>query len=275
MNIKRMTEYSKNYLPKEMEELIPRAYRVLNNTFLFDKEWDMERTYEPETFLSNVIWQYIPKDDPEWMYMMARNGFIPILAQAYAVSGVEDYRRKLMELVRDFIRSVPLTEQSRSTTWRTIDASLRAENWIQALEILKAMHALDASFEAEVLDSLREHGTYLYEQHDVFRTLSNWGIIGNMGLFAIGALLKNDTFTKAALERMETGLSAQVFVRDPGDANLCARVHGLLRHMCPLFCLPAIFARTFNGRPRPRRRVGAAAAEEVCIFAAISLFLPT
>lgn len=210
MNIKKMTEYCKNYLPNEMEGLIPRAYRVLNNTFLFDKEWDMERTYEPETFLSNVVWQYIPKDDPEWMYMMARNGFIPILAQAYAVSGMEDYRRKLMELMRDFIRSVPLTEQSRSTTWRTIDASLRAENWIQALEILKAMHALDASFEAEVLDSLREHGTYLYENHDVFRTLSNWGIIGNMGLFAIGALLNNDAFTKAALERMETGLSAQV-----------------------------------------------------------------
>ncbi|HIS68785.1 MAG TPA: alkaline phosphatase family protein [Candidatus Gallacutalibacter stercoravium] len=88
---------------------------------------------------------------------------------------------------------------------------------------------MDAARDAGIYDEtnfvvLSDHGHL-----EVKRTICPNVVLADEGLIRLdgqGNVTSWDAYIQSA------GLSAQVFVRDPGDANLCARVHGLLRHMC-------------------------------------------
>ena len=101
----------------------------------------MERTYEPVIFDKEIVWDYKPGDDPEFIFQFNRHRFFICLGQAYAMTGDENYAKAFVSQMTDWTEKQPLTPESRSTTWRTIEAGLRGEYWCKAITYFKTVKA--------------------------------------------------------------------------------------------------------------------------------------
>ena len=147
--------------PGEAAHILRVADEVTRLEFIFDLPWDMEQTSQIQRFSYPVDWTYMPGDDPEFIYQMNRHRYLICLGQAYAMTGDEKYAETFVKILEDWIRNVPLTEESRSTTWRELEAGLRGENWTKAVLYFEESPALTGSFMEMFTESLRTHGEYL------------------------------------------------------------------------------------------------------------------
>ena len=82
-------ELARKLNQEEAEHVLRTADAVRRHSFLFDMEWDMERTYEPLEFGDCVDWEYRPGDDPEFTWQFNRHRFLICLGQAYLMTGDE------------------------------------------------------------------------------------------------------------------------------------------------------------------------------------------
>lgn len=211
----KISEYMYKYWPQEVEHILRIANDVSHNTFLFDRPWDMEPTIQPVTFKDEINWEFMPEEDDEWIFMIARHGYAAQLGEAYSLTKDEKYVKHFIRLVCDFIDRAKFTKESIRTTWRTIDSAIRVENWLKAYVHLKDSPLLTKEFMDKFMNSLMEHGEYLHSVHDSFRTISNWGVLQNQGLFMLGAFLSEQAIGKdymhTALIRLEEQATVQVF----------------------------------------------------------------
>lgn len=181
--------YVNKYWKKEMEHRIRIADEVSQGIFLFDLPWDMEQTAEPVAFEGEIDWMYQPGEDPEFIFQMNRHRYWVCLGQAYAMTGDEAYARAYAEQLVSWVRKNPITEETRPKTWRTIEAGLRGESWIKAMGyFVKSPQVSDEVF-AIFLESMAAHGAYLAACDVPFSVKSNWGVLENSGLYAIGNML--------------------------------------------------------------------------------------
>lgn len=196
--------------PEEAEHIRRVADEVTRLEFIFDLPWDMEQTAEVEKFRYPVEWTRMPAEDPEFVYQMNRHRYLICLGQAYAMTGDETYAETFVKLLEDWIRNVPLTEESRFTTWRELEAGLRGEYWTKAVLYFEDSQALTDPFMEMFTESLRIHGEYLMQSDRAFLISSNWGVISYSGLFLIGAALGEKRYMETALERLCENARVQI-----------------------------------------------------------------
>ncbi len=213
-------EYVKKWWPKETDARLEIANQVCENKFIFNLPWDMEQTAEIVEFGEKLDWTYMPGKDVEFIYQMNRHRYWVCLGQAYAITGREVYVETFVAQMMDWIRENAITTERTEKTWRTIEAGIRAENWIKAMGyMVKSPKVTDEVLEA-FTESMLLHGRYLAACKRSFSTKSNWGILESSGLFAIGKMLEECTtgmikqhgkeYALLALERLERQLVTQV-----------------------------------------------------------------
>ena len=196
--------------PEEAAHIRRVADEVTRLEFIFDLSWDMEQTAEVEKFRYPVEWTRMPAEDPEFVYQMNRHRYLICLGQAYTMTGDETYAETFVKLLEDWIRNVPLTEESRFTTWRELEAGLRGEYWTKAVLYFEDSQALTDPFMEMFTESLRIHGEYLMQSDRAFLISSNWGVISYSGLFLIGAALGEKRYMETALERLCENARVQI-----------------------------------------------------------------
>lgn len=213
-HLKELKDYCYTHFPKDIEHILRIADEVSQQTFLFDLPWDMERTYIPYTFKGEIDWAYTPNEDPEWIFMLSRHRYMLCLGQAYSLTQDDKYVDTFINLASHFIDNTELTEASTSTTWRTIDVGIRIENWIKAYIHMQDSPSMTEAFKNKLFASLIEQGTYLYNFHNPFRTLSNWGVLQYNGLFLLGLFMPehpmSNDFIKTSLMHLEEQAHIQV-----------------------------------------------------------------
>lgn len=210
-DLDQIVDYCKCYNELDIEEACCMADFVVEHTFLFQSKWEMERTYKPVTFKKGQIeWDYIPFNDPEWTYAMNRNRYFLTLAQAYVFTGKEEYVKTFIRLIKHWITHNPCEPKYYGSTWRTIEAGLRCENWLKARELVYQSPYWDEEVEGLFRQSMEDHAHYIIGHNDDFRRLSNWGIIENHGLFVAGLYLEKDTYINVAKERLTKAVRLQV-----------------------------------------------------------------
>lgn len=182
--------FVKEHWNGELEHRLRIADEVTRRMFLFDLPWDMEQTAEPVTFEQEIDWMYQPADDPEFIYQMNRHRYWVCLGQAYAVTGEERYARCFAEQLTDWIEKNPITDQTKPKTWRTIEAGLRAESWIKAMGYMAGSSSVTDEIFLRFMAALACHGEYLAACDVPFSVKSNWGVLENSGLYAIGKVLE-------------------------------------------------------------------------------------
>jgi hypothetical protein len=172
---------------EDINRVIMVADQIVNQIFIFQEAWDMERTNKPVIFKDIIDWCHIPFEDPEWTYMLNRHRYFIPLGQAYLLTGDEKYAQEFSELISNWIDSNPHSTDSLS--WRTIEVGLRASNWINAFSYFKNSVHFTSNVFAKMLSSLYEHGQCLAENFSNWKSISNWGVIENKGLFELSIFL--------------------------------------------------------------------------------------
>ncbi|WP_045523497.1 alginate lyase family protein [Neobacillus niacini] len=195
--IEHLVEFAKIHYPKDIERVYAVAEQVVNQVFVFQEAWDMERTNIPVSFKGKIDWSHIPFDDPEWTYMLNRHRFFIPLGQAYLLTGNERYAQTFCEQLSDWIDCNPKQANSASLTWRTIDAGIRSSNWIKAYYYFRnSPHFTTQNFEKMLL-SLFEHAQHLASDFTNWKAISNWGVIENKALFELSIFLNE--FNQASI----------------------------------------------------------------------------
>lgn len=103
-----------------------------------------------------------------------------------------------------------LTPESEQTTWRAIEAGIRCESYLKALELFSGSAALTPALTDRIAAFLAAHGEYLLRASGVFQRLSNWGVLQDHGLLLAGIYLGNEMYVQTALRRLSAELSLQV-----------------------------------------------------------------
>lgn len=197
-------------MESEERRILADANRVLAKTFLFDNPWDMEATNFPITFAGPINWEYQPFDDPEWTFMLARCAFIPNLAKAFVLTSDVQYLEKILFLISDFIEQVPYTKDREATCWRSLDSAIRVQHWTNAYPLLVKHGLVDAPFASLFRSSVESHVQFLAPLDSPFLKLSNWGTIGNAGLYFGSIFLGDEKNQELALEKLSENVSHSI-----------------------------------------------------------------
>lgn len=215
VDLEEIVAYCKEELCENVAEVLKTAEDVTNYSFLFQSKWELERTYKPVVYEDKkVLWDKIPFGDAEWVFAMNRHRCFITLSHAYAFTKDEKYTECFIDLLTQWITYNPLTQEMQATTWRTIEAGLRCENWLKAHEIFKTSPLWHEALEKLFQDTLEIHADYIMSQYNDFKRMSNWGIIENHGLFLVGVLLPNlkgsNSYIETASKRLETAMTRQI-----------------------------------------------------------------
>lgn len=198
----------------EVLETIRIANDVTNNIFKFEWKWDMERTFIPYTFNKDIIWDKTPNNDEEWIFMLNRHRYWVTLGQAYLLTKDEKYTKAFIKQITHWIKNVRPLEGTDKTTWRTIDVGIRSENWIKAYSYFSNSKYMDEETTTIFIESLKEHGEYLYNNYYDSRKLSNWGVLESHGLLVIGLFFNDkklsEKYIQESLRRLEEQIDLQV-----------------------------------------------------------------
>lgn len=196
------------YCPAAVQSAIARADEICVHNFIFTDHWEMERTSQPVVFDGKVDWQTAPAGDPEWVYALNRHTIFLNLAKAWRYTQSQKYLDAFIGLCGDWLKRVPHTKETETTAWRALEAGIRPEYWLRALELFG--EAVPAELCRRMDESLQEHGIYLAKTYGAFHALSNWGAIQDHGLFLIGTRLHRPEWQQLALERLAKNLHCAV-----------------------------------------------------------------
>lgn len=241
------------HCPENAARSISIADDVCENRFLFRDHWEMERTHEPVEFgpdANGIDWAHIPAGDPEWLYAMNRHTSFVNLGKAWRYTGEERYAAQFARLIGHWIDHVPLTEENSGSTWRSLEAGLRCENWLRALGLFEGSGAVTPELKAKIDRCLEIHGEYLCRSHGVFHELSNWGVLQDHGLFLAGVYLGREDWSSLAIARLDQNLHRAV-LRDGSHWEQSPMYHCEVLHAA----LDTLLIAHIHGIPLPARLV--------------------
>lgn len=204
----------KSTYPDEVAKTLKNANRILNHNFLFQDEWDLEKSTIPYQFKGAIDWKTMPSDDIEWCYMLNRHKFWIDLGKAYLLTGDEKYAKEFVKQSAHWIDNNPLNDNLKKYSWRRIEAGIRCENWIKSFEYFKNSNYITEEFFVKFLNSLDQHAQYINNSFSTFSKTSNWGIIEFNGLFTVSQFLTEFKASKKwetdALNNLSTCIELQI-----------------------------------------------------------------
>ncbi|MFV0540458.1 MAG: alginate lyase family protein [Aestuariibaculum sp.] len=206
--------YIKQYFKEDVAYSLKVADEVSRNFFLFQYEWDMEKTYVPYIFKDEIDWQVNPFGDEEWTFMLSRHRFWLDLGKAYMLTGKEKYVKKFIEQATHWIKNNKISKKTSWTTWRRIEAGIRMENWIKSFEYMKNSKYITPEFFNMFLASIIEHANYLDSKFSGHSQTSNWGVIEFNGLFTAGTFMdyfkKGNEWQQSAVDKLHQCIQNQI-----------------------------------------------------------------
>lgn len=198
--------------PEACALAVKTADELRENIFLFQLPWDMEQTYQPVHFEQGMIdWGFVLNGDQEFTFQMNRHRYWICLGQAYALTGDEAYARCFVDQLTDWLEKEPWREEAAGTTWRTLDAGLRADYWVRAMALCARSPAVTPQVAERFLEGLEAHARRLGENPRTgFSTKSNWGVMEYTGLYAAAWLLDRPKDLERARFFLREALHTQI-----------------------------------------------------------------
>ena len=247
---KESAEYCRKNWPEETAHILRVADEVCENYFLFDLNWDMERTYDPVIFEGEIDWSIKPKGDPEFVWQFNRHRFFICLGQAYWLTGDEKYVKGFLRLINDWMSRVPLDGTTQGGPWRMLETGLRGETWTKAIRYFRGSELITEDFLDRFAACLRAHAERLVVQGGDGRLQSNWCVLENSGLLEIALALpqneQTEEWIRIALDRLERSSRVQVYA-DGSQWEQSPMYHNEVYH-CLCCC---VYLARINGIPLP------------------------
>lgn len=205
--------FVKENCKKEIKRAKFQGDLLCKNIILYNDPMDMEATSIPYTF-DGVEWNKSANLDPEWTYMLNRNGFMIDLAVAYRLTGDKKYIEKWKEYLFSFIKYNGIPSEYNKDSWRNLDTGIRLSNWMRSLVYLGSDLELNEEELKKFEESLTTHVEYLYKDYTPKQLLSNWGVLLITGVLSVSILfpeLVDDEHRKWAWDLLEDQLDIQFY----------------------------------------------------------------
>ncbi len=158
-----------------------------NSDFIHGFTWPKGRYYTKQLSYSKG-----KKVDVKVPWELSRCHFCLWLAEAYCITGKEDYAKLVVESIGDWIEENPFL---RSVNWTCpMDVSIRAVNWIYALSFIIDYKGCDEGFLKKTYRNLYQHGIYVYNNFCLekgFPYSNNHYATDVVGLLFLGRLFFN------------------------------------------------------------------------------------
>lgn len=207
MAVARTFDPEKDLDKNAQQTIIQNAERLLNNTFLFNKPWDMERCKTPYQ-LNPLDYEAIRNDDPEWCFMLNRMDWLSDLIIAARITGRKEFDKAALNFIQAWIAQHPSLKPQNST--RTLDTGIRLVNIVDALVYLNQDGTLSDDALASIATSLISQATYLKTQYIPKYKTSNWGSIQTCALLTVLPVLQSDFSAQPLFKWAETELKEQL-----------------------------------------------------------------
>ena len=205
--------FVKENCKKEIKRAKFQGDLLCNNIIIYNDPMDMEATSIPYKF-DGVEWNRSANSDPEWIYMLNRNGFMVDLAIAYRVTENKKYIEKWKEYLFKFIKYNGTPSEYNKDSWRSLDTGIRLSNWMRSLIYLGSDLNLTEQ-EIEMLEeSLKIHVEFLYKAYTPKQLLSNWGVLLITGVLSASILfpeLADEEHRKWSWSLLEDQLDIQFY----------------------------------------------------------------
>lgn len=115
--------------------------------------------WSPATFYRDIRYGHVRGVDVKVPWELSRFQHLTTLGQAYVLTGHPKYRAEFTGQIDDWIRHNPV---GFGVNWAcTMDAAIRAANWLVAAEPFLADNSLDESFLRRFHSSLHKHGKFI------------------------------------------------------------------------------------------------------------------
>lgn len=197
--------------PEDCALTLKTADELRENIFLFRLPWDMEQTDQPVRFENEIDWGFVLNKDPEFTFQMNRHRYWICLGQAYALTGNEAYAQCFVDQLLDWLDKEPWREAAAGTTWRTLDAGLRADYWVRAMALCAHSAAVTPQVAERFLEGLEAHANRLRENPRTgFSLKSNWGVMEYTGLYAAAWVLDRPQDLEQARFFLKEALHTQI-----------------------------------------------------------------
>ncbi|WP_460293296.1 heparinase II/III family protein [Clostridium tertium] len=186
---------------------------LCRNVIIYNDPMDMEATSVPYVF-DGVDWNKTANLDPEWTFMLSRNGFMVDLAISYRLTEDKKYLEKWKEYLFSFIKYNGIPSDYNKDTWRTLDTGIRLSNWMRSLIYLGNDLELSNEELEKFEESLKIHLEFLYEAYKPKELLSNWGVLLITGVLSVSILfpdLVDEEHRKWAWDLLEDQLNIQFY----------------------------------------------------------------
>lgn len=169
-----------------INEIKRRCDYLLSGEIVFTDSLDMEAEAKPfKLSYENLV--NSPNEDPEWIYMVSRNGYLVDLAIMYQLTQDKKYLVKWQELLLSFLEWSKMDNQH---LWRNLDVGLRLSNWLKcSLYLGDFTKFFSENDQEKILQSIKEHVSYLKSSFVEKNYLSNWGVLAVTGLLNAAQLV--------------------------------------------------------------------------------------
>ena len=217
--------YSNDFLSGDWKRLVKESCKeeikrakfqgdlLCKNVIIYNDPMDMEATSIPYTF-DGIEWNRSANLDPEWTFMLNRNGFMIDLAVAYRLTGDKKYLEKWKEYLFSFIKYNGIPSEYNRDSWRNLDTGIRLSNWMRSLVYLGSDLNLSEEELEKFEESLKIHVEYLYKDYKPKQLLSNWGVLLITGVLSVSILfpeIVDDEHRKWAWDLLEDQLDIQFY----------------------------------------------------------------
>lgn len=184
----------------------------MQQTFIFDKPWDMERCLTPYR-LAPLDWNAQRNDDEEWCFMLNRMDYLDYLILASLLSHEIKYAEQAKHYILDWIAAHSQIKPEPST--RTLDTGIRVMNWFEALPYLEFLGCLSDCEREKIGHSMQTQLAYLKDSYLPKYKTSNWGSIQTCAMVSVLPFLledyQKDPLYLWAKDEMELQFSIQVY----------------------------------------------------------------
>lgn len=166
----------------DYQEIMNSANLLLDNTFIFNRTWDMEKDHIP-THIPNLDFITQHKLDPEFNYMLNRFEYLYNLFFAYKATNEKKYLHKAKELILTRIKQQHFDTINIAN--RELDAAMRMICFLDALTILLQTECINEQETLIIIKHLETYPLFLKNNFKEKFELVNWGSIQTQSLLII------------------------------------------------------------------------------------------
>lgn len=160
-----------------------------------------------------IDWAHNCADSAEWLFMLNRHAWWPLLGKAYRVSGDERYARAFVSQLTDWIDRCPIITRrnEKHPHWRLMEAALRMRiSWLPSFGLFFDSPSFSSECKLRFLRSVFDHACFL----ERFHTVRNHLLRESNGLLCVALWLpelhRAPRWRQLALQRLQKELGEQI-----------------------------------------------------------------